>query len=772
LRRFRTRIHLNHVEALLLVAFLLVNLRVINWFQPPYVVMGGDLRPPVFPNAFLNGVMYTWNEIDWGVPSIYSPRIFDPLSFFSTLFQRAGIDVSVSQLMTTYLIYVLVSLLVYFLVKRLTNGNIIAAFIAGLFFTSNVHLIVDREQTAIGFIDMSLLILPCLVLFVEGLKKKSYGIIAISGFLFTLTYGAFPNYRAPVLCGVCLFVMFLFLYLNEGLSIGYRKDSKFLDVSLDWGLARVYLGSLLLFLVAVIFASIWVIALVSANFNTLLAAYSQTTTTVSSYGLLIQPHDVLRLIAKWSFYSGALGNYYTPYSVVYLGNPVLIVLSYVPTILAFSAVFVSKSRKLAIFFASVAVVFLAFTSGFTPTFYKLYVWLANNFPLMTAFREPTNWVFIVVLSFSILIGLSVSTFHRRIKNSVLRLLAVVLVIALLFYVSYPLFTGAVTENWLNTNFKGSYLPPYYEEAENAIPSSYWTLLLPQRLTYVTYNFSNGQMLACGNPYPLVFSKPFLSGGGTEYVRSNNLDLLNEVYELMLTNGPGNVAPEGTALASSVEKEGLVPANAIDGDYNTRWASEHGMPQWFEIDWNTTEQLSEVKIYFEHAYAIDYTIETWNGTSWIIQATITNNTNLEPEYVFTQVAFATKLRVTFTKASPFNMVSMWELQTYTRNDAASKFLGMVGIKDFLVEDDIISGNLSSVNDLRLLNESSEITLINNWDGASLYENSHALEKFYAADNIIPFSNIDDMYDSINETVWSTLQHSAFIDTTNRRIARTQ
>lgn len=752
------------MELLLLVVFLLVNLRVLGWFESPYIVMGGDLRPPVFPSAFLKGVSYTWNEIDWGIPSIYSPRILDPFSLFVTAFQEGGINTTASQLMATYLMYVLVSILVYIYVKRLTNGDIIAAFIAALFFTSNIHLVVDREQTAIGFVDMSLMILPCLVAFTVGLKKESYKIIAISGFLFTLTYGAFPNYRAPVLCLVGLLVTLFFMYISAGLEVGYHKarNNNFLNFSFDWGLFRKYIKCLVVFIVAILLASIWVMMLVYANFNALLAGYAHTTTTVSSYGLLIEPHDVLRLIAKWSFYSGALGNYYTPYSVVYLGNPILIVLSYIPPILAFAGLLVSRSRKLAIFFASVAVVFLTFTSGFTPTFYKFYVWLANNFPLMTAFREPTNWIFLVVLSYGILIGLVVSTSYRRIKNGVLKLLVVGLIIALLFYVSYPLFTGAVTENWLNTNVKGSYLPPYFEEGENAIPENYWTLLLPQRLTYVTYNFTNGGILACGNPYPLIFSKPILSGDGTEYIQSENLDLLNEIYGLMLTSGNVNVAPEGRASASSVEKDGLVPAQAIDGDYNTRWASEHGMPQWFEIEWNTTQQLSSAKIFFEKAYANDYTIETWNGSVWTTQIKVVNNTNLEQEFVFPQVASTTKLRINFTKASPFNMTSMWELETYTQNDVAPKFLGMLGIRDFLVEENIISGNLTDVSDLKLLNGSREISLVNEWEGASLYDNSYALEKFYTADNVLLFSNLDEMYQLINDSPWSTLQHSAFIN----------
>jgi len=114
--------------------------------------------------------------------------------------------------------------------------------------------------------------------------------------------------------------------------------------------------------------------------------------------------------------------------------------------------------------------------------------------------------------------------------------------------------------------------------------------------------------------------------------------------------------------------------------------------------------------------------------------------------------------------PFDMVSMWELETYTENDVAPKFLGMLGIKDFLVEEDLISGNLTDVSDLKLLNGSAEISLVNEWEGASLYENSYALEKFYTANNVLLFSSLNDMYQLINDSAWSTLQRSAFISST--------
>jgi len=518
------------------------------------------------------------------------------------------------------------------------------------------------------------------------------------------------------------------------------------------------------FIIAALLASIWTIMLAYANFASFIVAYNQAATPSVPFWSYIQTHDVFRLIAKWSFYTGDLGHPYAPYAVVYLHNPVMIVLSYVPPILAFAALLFSKSRKLVVFFSLVVILFLALTVGFTSSFSTLYSDLCNSLPFMRAFREPTNWIFVVILAYGILIGLAISASFGHLRNRTQKVLVLVLTLLLLLYTSYPLTTGDVTRNFLDLNIKGAYLPPYFEQAENAISNNYWTILLPQRGLYVTYNFTDDGVFPCGNPYPFIFSKPILSSLGTEYVQSENLDLLNEVYESILAGGYKNVAPEGNASASSVEKDGLLPALAIDGNYNTRWASKTGMPQWFEIDWNKTQELSEIKIFFESAYANDYTIQTWNGSGWTTQIAVENNTLLQPEYLFPQLTPTTKLRIYFTKALPFNMVSMWEIEAYAPTDAVPKFLGMLGVKNLLVENDIVDANFSNVKDLRILNQSAEFTLIDEWNGASLYENAYALEKFYPASSVLSFSNVSDLCKLIESRDWSTLQHSAFINTT--------
>jgi hypothetical protein len=253
--------------------------------------------------------------------------------------------------------------------------------------------------------------------------------------------------------------------------------------------------------------------------------------------------------------------------------------------------------------------------------------------------------------------------------------------------------------------------------------------------------------------------------GTEYVQSNNLDLLNKVYESVLANEEVNVAPVGNAAASSIEKDRFAPAQAIDGNYSTRWASDHGMPQWLEIEWNKTYELSKVRIVFENAYANDYAIETWNDTKWTTQIKVENNTNLEPEYAFPQLTPATKLRINFTGASPFNMVSIWELQAYANQpENTPKLLGMLGVKYLVLEKDLISGNAYNVTK-NILDQNENYTLAKEWNEIALYNNNYALQKLYTADNVLKYTTLDDMLQNIRETKWETLQHSLLLNSTS-------
>ena len=723
-------------------------------------MISGDNRPPLVPEAFTRHALYTWDEIDLGIPSIYMPRMLNPLYFFTVFFQMLGTNVYLSQMIATFLIYFLTSIFMYIYVKQITNNDTITSFIATIFLTSNVHLISDREQTAIGFMNMILMILPCLVTFTKGIKTKSYKMLLIASLLFTLTYGTFPNYRTSLICLIALAITYLFFILKET-KINYHSNKHviLLGISFNKKSILTYIKHLLMFIPSLFLASIWIITIITMNLRYFYIVAKEIATPPFVTNLKF--HDVFRLIAKWSFYSGALGKPYVPYAHTYLHDPLVIILSYLPSILAFSSLLISKQRKLTLFFSSIAVIFLILTSGFNPHFNKLYIALVTHIPLLIAFRESTNWIFFVLLSYSILIGITCSTLYHKLKNRVWKIFWLSLIVSILLSASYPLVTGDVTRNWLNPKIKGSYFPSSYVELNDMLSSKYWSILLPQRGTYVVYNFTEGT-LGCGNPYPHIFSKPIISGSGTEYILSENLGLINKIYEVIPRNVVcKNIASEGDAFASSIGKGGCEPDKAIDNRMRTMWYSRRNMPQWLEIEWDKTQTISEIKILFGSAYAEDYKIASWDGHRWVTQVTVENNKFNIRKHIFYKPIHAKILLFYFTKAAPFDSVSIREIKVYTQTRAVSKFLGMIGIKHLILEKNIVLGNLSSINNLKL-NDDGEFILVKEWKEVALFKNLYALEKIYVANNIIKYSSLDEMYGTIRNLEWSILEHSVFIN----------
>jgi len=743
----------------------LFSLRVLNWFEYPYVVVGGDFRPPLVHEAFVKRILYTWDETDFGIPSVYSPRILDPFYLFVTAFRILGISLYLSQIIAVFSIYFFSSVLMYIFVKQLTKGNVAASFVAALYLTSNVYLINDREVTAIGFVNTALVILPCLVTFIKGVKSKSYKLMAVSGVLCVLTFATFPNYRTTLICLIMLALISIFFLMGKEIQVGLENkigSKRIFRISLDTTSLYHFLKLLVAFGTAFFLGSIWVTTLVFSNFDILTAAYSQISSPWFVGGL--EMFDVTRLVARWGFYSGALDRPYIPYRDVYLSNPLIIFLCCLPAVFAFASLLLSKEHKITIFFGIVAAIAILLTSGFSFSEYGSNLYSAlMGLPLLMVFREASNWIFFVIFSFGILMGCTFSSVCRKLNNKASQILVIGLAAILFISTSYPLTVGDVTRNWVDPNIKGSYFPGSYVELNDMLQSEYWAIMLPQRSTYVVYNFTKG-ILGSGNPYPLVFSKPVISGTGTEYVETENLDLITrKLHEIVRTNiNYESVEKRGKASASSIEAIGFESDKAIDGDLNnTRWSSNLGVPQWLEIEWNKTQELLSMIIIFESAFAQDYTIETWNGYNWTTQIVVENNAFTACPHTFQEPTPAKRLRLNFTKATHFELISIWELKVYAQPTEVSKFLGTLGIKYLILERRIVFGYNYSASELRL-QENKKLSLVNDWEEVALFENKDALQKIYVADNILNASTLDEMYERVKDSEWGTLQHSVFFN----------
>jgi len=132
----------------------------------------------------------------------------------------------------------------------------------------------------------------------------------------------------------------------------------------------------------------------------------------------------------------------------------------------------------------------------------------------------------------------------------------------------------------------------------------------------------------------------------------------------------NVASSAQASTSSVD-DSLEARYAVDGDVQTRWASEKSvLPQWLELAWDRPQELQGVKIRFEDAYAVDYAVQTLNGSAWVNQTVARGNSELELTHCFTEPVKTVALRILVTATSIYDRVSIYEVDAYSAQNASS------------------------------------------------------------------------------------------------------
>ena len=69
-------------------------------------------------------------------------------------------------------------------------------------------------------------------------------------------------------------------------------------------------------------------------------------------------------------------------------------------------------------------------------------------------------------------------------------------------------------------------------------------------------------------------------------------------------------------ASSMEKEGVDPKNAVDGDRSTRWSSAFSDFEWVSVDLGESHPIQAIRLDWENAYGRDYKIDVSDdGKTW-------------------------------------------------------------------------------------------------------------------------------------------------------------
>ncbi len=497
---------------------LLINLRIITWFQGDNILSSGDFRIPYNTEAFIQKTLYAWTEIDYGLNSIYHFRILNPLYLLIIIFRHLGLPLNISELIAGYIVYAIAALSMYYIAYKII-GNNIAAFYSAIFLISNVFLVNDREMLALGLITSNLYsALPSIALLIKMIESSTSRLYYLLYMLSIIPiFSSIPNYRPIIVYLAIILILLLYYGVKDGLITLEYISAKYVEVRLALRntcmlrCAKTALKILLILLLLML----PILISVAPSLEYMLKSY----TKVSIPYFAIEKfyiYDILRLIAKWSFYTiTVLGKRLVPYSYFYLRNPFLIFLTYIPLVITILTILYAKPRKCALYFGFWYTILL-FVMALSKT--KVYEVLLSV-SLLRVFRGPANWLYIIVFLQSILIGLFISYLTRNFSRRYPRLYSIILGITLMVIVvsAYPLYTGDIALNWVNPHVKGIRFPEEYSVINKYLSHKYWALLLPKRGDYIVYGF-NETPANLGNPYPFMFVHPVITGLGLDYVK--------------------------------------------------------------------------------------------------------------------------------------------------------------------------------------------------------------------------------------------------------------
>ncbi len=261
----------------------------------------------------------------------------------------------------------------------------------------------------------------------------------------------------------------------------------------------------------------------------------------------------------------------------------------------------------------------------------------------------------------------------------------------------------------------------------------------------------------GGPVYLNASSHIIEIGASEKIAFDQLIIYSledeeqivtlDDFRLHTTESGLNVSPKGNASVSSVgvwETISLVADGANDGNAETRWASKphESMPQWLQIEWETPQELTGAHILFETAYAEDYTIQTWNGTGWINQINVKENTKLNCTYVFEEPVKTNKLRIHVTAVTKlYDLVSIWELEAYMSTVSEKVFISQDGY--YRVSSQLAFGlgygtlNITVNNTTTVISCNSTDTEIRRYEIGPFYLNAGEQNVTVSATGIVDF-----------------------------------
>lgn len=138
------------------------------------------------------------------------------------------------------------------------------------------------------------------------------------------------------------------------------------------------------------------------------------------------------------------------------------------------------------------------------------------------------------------------------------------------------------------------------------------------------------------------------------------------FEVYGSGGPitpsVNKALNKPATSSSDEGAAWNAAQAVDGNMNTRWASQWSDAQWIKVDMGSVQSISRVVLKWEGAFGKNYQVQTsTDNINWVTVQTVTNGDGATDD--LTLSGSGRYLRINATARGTGYGYSLWELEVF-------------------------------------------------------------------------------------------------------------
>jgi len=500
-----------------LIIFLASVVATLLWFRGESLAIGEDDTIPFHPLHWITRYLSAWNTwVDAGTSMLphYKLPVFDVLVY--SLFTMLGLSISDAQKLYLSLMSFVGSASVYYLTSTLMSSHEhkrCMSFCSVLLWLYNPWIMsTTYHRIAESYFPRA--VLPLIfALHIKGLEDKKIRYSFLLGLASLLLFSVFPK-AEEFLFAVGGGLLFCLFYIFRSLrNHHFRSTLVFL-----WKFHAIAIA------VSIVVNLYWLVPFVQT--------FSVWTTKLETYPITWSSHkwttvlNVLRLFGNWPFYEGN----YVPYASVYLGNPLVVLLTFVLTFLVFSAILFKPRNRSVVFFSVLAVGTLFLAKGITPPMGDIYKQLVSYIPFFELFYNSLKFFPLLLILYCFLFGVACGSIYGKISslkpNSLaeLRFVVIGMIIAIIVTTSWPLATGDVFVNWYKPTDRGVSVPKYYFDTNEWLNSQigdYRVLIVPY-LGAGQYVANHWGYQGTNLFYELMFTQPLIVGTGVSYLERSFL----------------------------------------------------------------------------------------------------------------------------------------------------------------------------------------------------------------------------------------------------------